>query len=581
MTRASENLREGRAALDVRGQRRSAQLRIDGAAVRALNTAKSRLVVGALLFAAAFFAVTVRLVDVGVMTSTAPSAGSPASGATSVALRGDVFDRNGLLLATSLPTWSLFARPKNVGDIDEAVNKLARILQGATAADLRAKLTSKSPFVWLRRHLSPSEQAAVHGLGLPWLDFQVEQRRVYPHGSAASHVIGFGNIDGDGLAGLELSLNARLEHGEAVTSSIDLRLQTILREELAAQIGKFRALGGAAVVMDARNGEVIAMVSLPDFDANDPGAADANARFSRATLGVYELGSVFKVFTLATALDAGTTNFRRCYDVGHPLMFAGKSIADFHPGKGCMSVPGIFGESSNIGAARIALEYGSDVQRRYLKQFGLLSATGVELSEIGLPMFPSTWREVNTATVAFGHGVAVSPLQFTASVAAIINGGILRTPTLVKQNPMALRPGVRVISEDSSDKMRRLFRYVVTNGTAKLASVKGYVVGGKTGTAEKIENGHYKKNANISSFVGAFPINAPRYVVYALIDEPKGLKETAFYATGGWTAAPMVGRVIARIAPLLGIAPQDETAPEVLRALAIDQEKAGPRLAAN
>lgn len=581
MTHASANLREGRAALNVRGQRRSAQLRIEGAAVQALDTAKRRLVVGALLFSAAFFAVSARLVDVGVMTTTSQSAGNSSAGATATALRGDIYDRNGQLLATSLPTWSLFARPDDIADKGEVATKLARILPGAATGDLYAKLTSKRPFVWLRRQMSPSEQAAVHGLGLPWLDFQGEQRRIYPHGSLTSHVLGFGNIDGDGLAGIELAQNARLRRGDSITTSIDLRMQMILRDEMAAQIAKFRALGGAAVIMDARTAEVLAMVSLPDFDPNDPGAADANSRFSRATLGVYELGSVFKVFTLATALDAGTTNFRRCYDVGHPLMFAGKSIADFHPGKGCMSVPEIFGESSNIGAARIALEFGSEVQRRYLKQFGLLSATRIELSEIGQPMFPSVWRDVNTATVAFGHGVAVSPLQFTASVAAMINGGILRTPTVVKQNPLAVRPGVRVISEDSSDKMRQLFRYVVTNGTAKLASVKGYVVGGKTGTAEKLENGRYKKNANISSFVGVFPINAPRYVIYALIDEPKGLKETAFYSTGGWTAAPMAARVIARIAPMLGIAPQDETAPELLRALAIDPEKAGTRLATN
>ncbi|MEK9901930.1 MAG: penicillin-binding protein 2, partial [Rhodospirillaceae bacterium] len=326
-------------------------------------------------------------------------------------------------------------------------------------------------------------------------------------------------------------------------------------------------------VLDVESGEVVAMVSLPDFDPNAAGQASDDTRFNRMTLGVYELGSVFKIFNHAIALETGVASFQSSYDATKPIRVSRFTISDYHPEKRWLTVPEIFQHSSNIGSAKIALDIGAENQRKYLGHLGLLRRTSIELPEQAQPMYPSRWREINTMTISFGHGIAVSPLHLTSAVAAVVNGGILRPATLVGGERSSV-DGVQVFSAATSDRMRRLLRLVVETGTGRNADAEGYLVGGKTGTAEKQVNGAYKRNALISSFVGVYPVTAPRFVVFAMLDEPKGIKESYGYATGGWTAAPVVKGVVARMAPLYGIAPLDESAPDIRHAININAKPA-------
>ena len=539
---------------------------------QAIETARTRLLIGGALMAAAFFVVGVRLFDLVVFNANedlrraaAREIATPASMS-----RADIVDRNGILLATNLKTASLYANPTKISHPARAAAQIAAILPDVSEEVLAAKLAADKSFVWVRRNLTPRQKFEINRLGIPGLDFETEERRVYPHGRLAGHIVGFTNIDNVGLAGIEQSMEAAIADAKVpLRLSIDVRVQQIVRQELSTQIDKFKAIGGGAIVMDVRTGEVVSMVSLPDFDPNAPAQAPDETRFNRITLGVYELGSVFKIFNHAIALETGAATMAKRYDATKPIRISRFRISDFHPENRWLTVPEIFQHSSNIGSAKMALDFGSDVQRTYLGHLGLLRKTSIELPENAQPMYPARWREINTMTIAYGHGIAVSPLHLASAVAATVNGGILRPATLVRSNAEETG-GVQVFSAETSDKMRRLLRLVVETGTGRNAEAPGYLVGGKTGTAEKQVNGSYKRNALISSFVGVFPATDPRFVVYAMIDEPKGIKESYGYATGGWTGAPVVGSIITRMAPLFGIAPLDESAPEVVQALNVN-----------
>lgn len=537
------------------------RLSLDGTAKQSIEVARHRLVIGGVLFALAFGVVGLRLVDLTLMKDgQEPRLAHLAKSGPLEMERADIVDRSGVLLATSLATASLYANPKLVLDIDDASAKLARLLPGVHEAELRKNLSGERSFVWVRRNLTPRQQYEVNRLGLPGFFFKREERRVYPQSAIVGHSVGFTDVDNRGLAGAEQSLDERLrQSGEPVQLSIDLRAQHIVREELAATIGEFRAIGGAAIVMDVTNGELLAMVSLPDFDPNSPGTADPDARFNRATLGVYEMGSTFKIFTAAMALDFGTMTMRDGYDATKPIQVSRFTITDYHAQKRWLSLPEIMVYSSNIGAVKMALDVGRERQREFLGRIGLLKASPVELPDVGAPMLPNPWREINTMTIAFGHGLSVSPLQLITGVSAIVNNGIMRTPTIIKKPDGEDAPGERVVSQSTSTQVRQLMRLVVEKGTGKGAAVPGYDVGGKTGTSDKNVNGRYKKDSRISSFVGAFPMTAPRYAVLVMVDEPKGNKATFGYATAGWVAAPAAGRIISRIAALYGVAPVDTT----------------------
>ncbi|MGQ0677927.1 MAG: peptidoglycan D,D-transpeptidase FtsI family protein [Rhodospirillales bacterium] len=543
------------------------RVRLEGELKQALETGRNRLIVTAALFALVFAAIAGRLVEVALFGHGEPrTAQGPRPGALE-AFRADVTDRNGVILATSLETASLYANPRLVPDAAKAARKLASVL-GGEEAEVRDKLASAKSFVWIRRNLTPRQQYEVNRLGIPGVDFQRDQRRVYPLGGIAAHAVGFTDIDNNGLAGVERRFDERLRQAQRpVRLSLDVRAQYVLREELLRAVEEFSAEGAGGLVLDAHTGEVLAMVSLPDFDPNRPGAAPPEARFNRMTLGVYEMGSTFKLFTLAMALDSGVARLDSAWDASGPIHVSRFTIKDFKGQNRWLTTAEVLQYSSNIGAARIGQAMGPQRQRDFMKRIGMLEPAALELPEQGQPMFPHTWREINAMTIAFGHGLAVSPLHLASGAAALVNGGVLRPATLLRRDPAEVPPGAQVIKPETSRTMRSLMRMVVEKGTGRRAAIDGYHLGGKTGTAEKVSaQGGYARKALLSSFVAAFPIDDPRYVVLAMLDEPHGTKATGGFATGGAVAAPVVGRVAARIGPILAVDPA-ERAPKALPAV--------------
>ena len=553
----------------------------DGPAKKALDACRTRLFFTSVLFACVFATVALRVVEVvllegGSAQSHIPRFKNPAPPPPA---RADIVDRTGKLLATTLDSPSAYANPKQILDPADATRKLTRTFPGLNSAELYAKLTSGKSFVYIKRHLTPKEQYEVNQLGIPGVQFQHEERRVYPDGSLTSHVVGYAGIDNSGFAGIERGLDNTLKaRREPLQLSLDYRIQYILREELQRVIDDFTAKGAAGLIMDVNTGEILAMVSLPDFDPNHPGAADpehpaislADRMFNRNTLGVYELGSIFKIFTVAMALDYGTSTLASTYDATHGISIGRFTIGDYHGKHRVLNVPEILMYSSNIGAAKMAMAAGGQRQREFLARLGLLKTPKIEISEVGAPHFPRRWRDVNVMTIAFGHGISVTPLSFASAAAALVNGGVLRPATLVKLPPGYAPPGQQVLSPKTSEQMRRLMRLVVEHGTGTMAAAPGYVVGGKTGTADKVSGRHYADRKLLSSFVGVFPINDPKYLVLTMVDEPHPNTQSHGYATAGWTVAPATSRIVQRIAPLLGVQPVDESSPEVQKGLMVE-----------
>ncbi len=549
-----------------------------------LEVVRARLALSAGTFALLYLALAGRLVDVATAEP-----GKVRAQATPTALvspeprveRAAIVDRHGVVLAMSLPSAGLYANPREIIDPEETARRLATVLPGLDPAALTPRLTSERQFVWIRRHLSPREQQAVIALGLPGLHFQRAERRVYPQGRAAVHVLGGTDVDGNGIAGVERSFDRRLRDNpaEPLRLSIDVRVQHVLREAIARAIERFDAIGGAGVVLDVTSGEVLAMVSLPDYDPAEVATATEAERFNRITVGVYEPGSTFKLLTTAAALDLGTVPIWGGYDASRPITYGRFTISDFRGKNRWLTVPEIFAYSSNIGTARMALDIGVARHRTFLDRVGVLRRVPIELPETAMPLFPhgSNWREINTLTISYGHGISVTPLHVAMSAAAMVNGGRLVRPTILARDasePPPLTP--QVIKPETSAMLRRLMRLTVTDGSGKGADVPGYFVGGKTGTAQKVgPGGRYLANARISSFTGMFPAYDPRYVVYIMIDEPKPRRDTHGFATGGWVAAPAAREVIERIGPLLGYLPQPET-PVIREALAMPMQPPRP-----
>ena len=531
---------------------------LDSQARVTLETGRNRILVTGGLMVVVFLVIAAKLIDLAVfqpdLSQTAQSGFE--NSVTSQPARADIVDRNGVVLATSLPATSLYADPRKIPNPTEAAHSVSAILPTLSPATLLDKFSEKRGFVWIKRNLTPREQYAINRLGIPGLNFKTGTRRFYPLGDEAAQIIGFTNIDNRGLAGMELAFDRQLADGP-LTLSLDMRIQHILSEEIKRAMTRFSAPGAAGLVMDTQTGEVLASSSLPSFDLNSPGTASDDARFNRATLGVYEMGSTFKALTAAMALNEGTITPFDGYDVSKPFRVARFTINDFKPKKKWLSIPEILIYSSNIGTLKIALDMGTATQRKYLDSFGLLSPAVTELKEVGRPLVPSPWRNINTMTISYGHGIAVSPLQLVSAVSAVVNGGIRRPATFLKKTPPVT--GQRVIRTETSQLIREMMRLVVLHGSGRKADAKGYLVGGKSGTADKVEGGGYAKNSRASSFVGVFPMTRPRYLVYVMVDEPKGIKETYGFATGGWVAAPVVKAVVERMAPLLGLPPRLET----------------------
>lgn len=542
---------------------------------RLIEQSRVRLLCVGLFFSLCFISICLRMVEVAVfqapkkatVTVSDPDDAAPGEevmlGAPEQALsRGDVVDRNGVLLATSLMTASVFVNPKEIRNPEEAAAKLAGVL-AMDSKLLLARLKSDKTFVWIKRNITPRTQQAVNSLGIPGLYFSPEERRVYPYGNLLAHTVGYVGIDNKGLSGIEQQFDRRLKdtavNRDPLPLSLDIRLQAILHEEMEKAIDQFKAIGGAGVIMDIESGELLSLVSLPDFDPHRPGKAADTARFNRVALGTYEMGSTFKSFTMAMALDYGAATMQGGYDATNPLKISTFTIQDTHPQKRWLTIPEIYAYSSNIGAAKAALDVGIKKQKAFLEKIGMLQPVDVELPEKASPLYPSDWKEINAVTISYGHGISVSPLHLVRGIAALASGTMPKL-TLIKDGNKNRPAGEQVISEQTAKNMRRLMRLVVEHGTATKADVPGYRVGGKTGTAEKVgARGGYNDNAKLASFVSVFPVDAPRYAILVMIDEPKGDKSTFGYATGGWIAAPVVGQVISRLGPMLSMKPQFDT----------------------
>ena len=530
---------------------------------------RMRIRVAAGAFLLAFLVVIGRLVMFGL---TPPATGNvlndPNAGlATS---RPDIVDRNGEILATDIKMASLYAEPRNILDPDEATELITSVLPKLDATVVRKKLASDAGFVWLEREITPEQQKQIHALGIPGIGFLAESRRFYPGGPTAAHIVGLVNVDNQGIAGFEKYVDdhgladlhaagfARDEDVEPVRLSIDLRVQHIMREELAAAMEKYSAIAATGVVLDVHTGEVLAMASLPDYDPNNPYNALEPDRLNRMSAGVYELVSVFKSFTFAMALDSGAVTMNDRIDAVNPIHVGRFTINDFHAKRRILSVPEVFIYSSNVGAARMALKVGGTLQQEYLRRFGLMTRLNTDLPEVAKPILPVKWSELTSMTVAFGHGIAVTPLQTAVADAALVNGGMLIPPTFqprTKADADAL--AVRVIKPGTSDLLRYLFRLNVESGSGRAADVPGYMVGGKTGTAEKVVNGRYSANKRLNSFLAAFPIDKPDYVVLVVLDDPQAAKAGGG-TTAGSNAAPTVAAIIRRSAALLGVEPRND-----------------------
>ncbi len=519
-----------------------------------------RYIFAASSFAMAFMAIGGATVHVALAGGPTDPRTPPLAGDMIAGLRSDIVDRNGELLASTLTTHSLFADPSRVWDVEEAATALAAALPGLDAADTAQRLAEGAAadrrFVWIKRNLSPRQRQTVFDLGIAGLDFVEEPRRVYPRGRLAAHVLGWTNIDGEGAAGAERAFDAELSRGDGrpLALSIDLRVQFALDDELRAAVAEYQAKAGVGLVSDVRTGEILALTSLPDFDPNRPGDADDDARFNRAMAAVYELGSIFKTFTVATALDVEAAAVDTLLPTDAPLEVAGRTIRDSAPADHELTVAEAFIASSNVGIGALGLSLDPEVQRDYLGRFGLLDRAPVDYIESARPLIPETWGESERATVSFGHGIAISPVAFMAGFDAAVNGGRYVRPTL---RPVSARGAVSdpVIAPETSAEIARLLRAVVSVGTGRRADVPGLEIGGKTGTAEQAGRGGYKSKTVISSFLAVLPASAPRYVLLVSLFEPQGVEETKGRITAGLNAAPTAARIVERIGPMLNLIP--------------------------
>ena len=557
-------------------RRRLLQILLYGRGVDRPTKARARIGLAIVAFAAVYTVIALRLVQFAVTPDShvVRRAGSQDAMATA---RPDVLDRNGAILATDVRAPSLFGEPRKLAasiDIDEATELLTGVLPDLDSAEVRERLGSKRGFVWLKREIRPKQQQDIHRLGLPGIGFLAENRRVYPNAAEVSHLIGHVNIDNQGIAGMERWLDTRGladlhragfasdRQQEPINLAVDLRVQHALRDELIAAAEKFKAKAAAGIVSDVRTGEIISMVSVPDYDPNNPRQANDPTRINRLTTGVYELGSTFKALTVAMALDSGKINLNSSFDARMPLRYGGFAIHDYHAQRRVLTVPEIFTYSSNIGTARMALTLGVPHHKWFLKKLGQLDRLRTELPESAEPLLPKRWGELNTVTIAFGHGLSVAPLQAVMGINALVNGGYLIPPTFLKRSEADARAlAMQVIKPETSEKMRYLMRLNAEKGTASKADIKGYYVGGNTGTSEKVVNGLYSKTKLLNTFTAIMPADQPRYLLLVMLDEPQALKETFGFATAGWNAAPTAGKVIARIAPILGLEPRFDLPP--------------------
>jgi len=562
-------------------ERENIRLRAEDSRANAQSRAEGRLLILGLAFFGAFLIVGARM---GSMAASNPSEPRSAGlGSEISALRADITDRNGRILATNLSTYSLYAQTKQMIDPARAARELAVIFPSMNAADLERRFTDGRSFLWLRKKLSPEQVQAVHDIGDPGLLFGPRDMRLYPNGTLAAHVLGGASFGTEGVnsaeiigvAGVERALDNRLrdpaQAGTPLALSLDLTVQAATKEVLSAGLKMMNAKAAAAILLDVHTGEVISMVSLPDFDPNNrpapllTGDAADSPLFNHAVQGLYELGSTFKIFAISQAMEMGLVTPDTMVDADAPMKWGKYRIKEFenHNYGPLLSVRDVIVKSSNVGTAKIAMRIGAELQQAFLKSLGLFDASPVELSEArgAKPLLPDRWSEIVTITASYGHGISSSPMNLAAAYATIANGGVSIPPTLLRRD--AAPRGTRRMSEKTARAAIDMLRQVVVRGTASFGEVPGYEVAGKTGTADKIKStGGYYDNKVINTFASMFPASDPQYVLVVTMDEPSDNSGDKPHRTAGWTAVPVAAEVIRRVAPLLGLRPKIETLPQ-------------------
>ncbi|BCM20488.1 peptidoglycan D,D-transpeptidase FtsI family protein [Mesorhizobium sp. J8] len=535
---------------------------VDAARKATGGKARTRIVMTMAVFFTIYSTIAGRLVYLGMQNP--DLSGGPESRVT--ASRPDIVDRNGEVLATDIKTASLFAEPRRIVDADEAIEKLSTVLPEIDYEQTYRKLKSGAGFVWLQRQLTPKQQADILALGIPGLGFRTEKRRFYPSGETSSYIVGLTNIDNQGISGMEKYIDeqglsdlqasglAVAKDLKPVRLSIDLRVQHVVRDEIAAGLERYRALGAGAVVLNIKTGEVMAMASVPDFDPNNPYNAQEKDRLNRMSAGLYEMGSTFKSFTSAMALDSGKATMNSRFDASHPIRVGHQAIHDFHGKNRVLSLPEVFLYSSNIGSAREAELVGIEGHREFLHRLGILDRMQTELPEVARPTEPKVWKQVNSFTIAFGHGVSTTPLQAAVGCAALMQGYLIEPTFLVRSEEEAMAVAKRVVSDKTVEGMRYLYTLNAEKGSARNARAPGYRVGGKTGTAEKVINGRYSKELNFNTFVAAFPMDDPQFLVFTIADAPHPEKPGMTDVAAN-NAGVMAGNIIRRSAAMLGVKP--------------------------
>jgi cell division protein FtsI (penicillin-binding protein 3) len=562
---------------------------LDGGRVSRGNLTKARIrwVIAALLLV--FGIVAGRLIQLGATITDVTIEGVARDVIT--ATRPALLDRNGLEMAVDIRVPSLFAEPRRIVDVEEAVSKLRTVLPELNEEWLRNKLTGDKGFVWIKRELTPAIEEKIFQLGIPGIEFVTESKRFYPSGREASHILGGVNIDNQGTMGIEKHMDDEdlallqelgIARGQALTPvslSLDLRVQHAMYEQLADSLIRYQAIAASGVMLDVRTGEVVGMVSLPDYDPNDPGSINdeyrglKNQRFNRITSGIYELGSTMKTVTMAAALDSGKVRMSDQFDARFGVRFGRFTIDDFHGKHRVLSVPEIYKYSSNIGTIKVMQALGKDEYRAFLSRIGFDKGVQFELPEMREPKIPEKFSEIVAATASFGHGISISPLHMAQAYAGFVNDGVMIPVTLMKRSEEdAAKLGKRIISSETSVEIRSLMRLnaLEGSGTRMNTYANGYRAGGKTGTAEKVVKGRYATGTNLNVFASGFPLDDPRYVMVVVIDEPKRESPTTG-TTAGWNAGEVTGRIIQRVAPMLGISPDfsqildDELVPPAIR----------------
>jgi cell division protein FtsI (penicillin-binding protein 3) len=551
----------------------AAPIALDGARKSRGNLTKARIrwVILALLLV--FGTVAGRLIQLGSVVTETTIEGQTRDLIT--ASRPALLDRNGLEMAVDIRVPSLYAEPRRIIDVEEAVQKLRTVLPDLNEDWLRKRLTGDKGFVWVKRELTPAIEDAIFALGLPGFDFVQESKRFYPGAREASHILGATNIDNQGIAGIEKHMDdenvallqslglARGNELAPVNLSVDLRVQHVLYEQLADALVRYQAVASAGAIMDVRTGEIVGLVSLPDYDPNNPSTAFEdynglkNQRFNRITSGIYELGSTFKTITLAGALDSGKVRITDTFDARYGIRFGRFTIDDFHGKHRILTLPEVYKYSSNIGTIRIMQQFGKDEFRAFLSKLGFDKRASIELPEMRDPTVPAKFSEIVAATSSFGHGLSISPLHMLRAMAAFVNDGNMVPPTLIKRSVAEAKQLYEpVISPTTSGYIRYLMRLnaLEGSGTRMNKEAAGYRAGGKTGTAEKVVNGAYSSSKSFNVFASAFPLDNPRYAMIILVDEPKSENAQSGH-TAGWNAGEVTGRVVAQIAPMLGISP--------------------------